>query len=398
MKKNGYLSKVLTVLLFAVFATSSINYAYVEIDEVSCIPVDSTELEEKDICVASSISWNASDGEDASNYKYTSLRHNHSRKTSSTNLALNKTVTCSSMESRRNLDAKNAVDGNMETRWKSKGRRNGPEWIQVDLGKKMSINKVDIKWDFAYAKEFKIEVSTDENTYQTVASVKKNNSTSTSNIFESVEARYVRIYCTKRAEKYGYSIYEIGIYNTNANQNDNTNRINLPGRNNNTNRVNVPEENDNNRIYIPGRNNTTNKIDVPTENNNTINVTADEEKLLNLVNEARAKYSLPKLQFDAALRKCAIAKAQDMVDNNYFSHESPVYGSPFDMMKQFNISYKTAGENIAGNSTVENAFTAWMNSDGHRKNILSQNYNYVGFGIVNSPMYGKVFVQQFIGV
>lgn len=66
---------------------------------------------------------------------------------------------------------------------------------------------------------------------------------------------------------------------------------------------------------------------------------------------------------DDELQNIARIKAQDMVDNNYFSHTSPTYGSPFNMMKNFGISYKTAGENIAGNSTNSGAVNAWMNSE-----------------------------------
>lgn len=86
-----------------------------------------------------------------------------------------------------------------------------------------------------------------------------------------------------------------------------------------------------------------------------------------------------------------------MVDNNYFSHTSPTYGSPFDMMKSYGISYKTAGENIAGNSSNSGAVEAWMNSEGHKANILNSNYNYTGLAVVSSPKYGKIFVQMFIG-
>lgn len=127
-------------------------------------------------------------------------------------------------------------------------------------------------------------------------------------------------------------------------------------------------------------------------------VTADEQKLLDLVNQKRQEQGLNKLVFDSKLRKCATEKAKDMVRNNYFAHESPTYGSPFDMMRHFGISFKSAGENIAGNQSVEGAFNAWMNSTGHRENILNKNFNYVGFGIVESQVYGKILVQQFIGV
>jgi uncharacterized YkwD family protein len=103
------------------------------------------------------------------------------------------------------------------------------------------------------------------------------------------------------------------------------------------------------------------------------------------------------LKFDETLLKVAREKARDMVANNYFSHNSPTYGSPFDMMKQFGVTYRTAGENIAGNSTLQGAVTAWMNSQGHRENILNSAYNYTGIGIVSSPKYGKILVQMFIG-
>jgi uncharacterized YkwD family protein len=126
-------------------------------------------------------------------------------------------------------------------------------------------------------------------------------------------------------------------------------------------------------------------------------ISQDEQSMLNLVNNARSKAGAGPLSFDMSVVKTARLKAQDMVDNNYFSHQSPTYGSPFDMMKQFGISFSSAGENIAGNSTVNGAFTAWMNSEGHKKNILNPNFNYTGIGIVDSPTYGKIFVQQFIG-
>ncbi|HEY9062092.1 MAG TPA: CAP domain-containing protein [Pseudobacteroides sp.] len=125
--------------------------------------------------------------------------------------------------------------------------------------------------------------------------------------------------------------------------------------------------------------------------------TSEEEALLSLINKARSDAGLGPLKFDMQLVKVARLKAQDMVDKNYFSHDSPTYGSPFDMMRQFGVSFKYAGENIAGNSTIEGAFKAWMNSPGHKANILKADFNYNGIGIVSSPTYGKVLVQMFIG-
>ena len=138
-----------------------------------------------------------------------------------------------------------------------------------------------------------------------------------------------------------------------------------------------------------------------TPSNNTTSdnssASADEKELLRLINAERTKNGLSELKFSEELLKVARDKAKDLVDNNYFSHNSPTYGSPFDMMKSYGITYKTAGENIAGNSTLQGAVTAWMNSEGHRANILSNAYNYTGIGIVSSPKYGKVLVQMFIG-
>lgn len=130
---------------------------------------------------------------------------------------------------------------------------------------------------------------------------------------------------------------------------------------------------------------------------NTAGLTADEQEVFNLINQQRANYGLSALKIDSELQRVARIKAQDMVNNNYFSHTSPTYGSPFDMMKSFGIKYNTAGENIAGNSNNQAAVTAWMNSEGHRKNILTSSFNYTGVGVVNGSKYGKIYVQMFIG-
>jgi uncharacterized YkwD family protein len=128
-----------------------------------------------------------------------------------------------------------------------------------------------------------------------------------------------------------------------------------------------------------------------------MDVSEEEQQLLDLVNKARADAGVAPLAFDKELMNVARIKAKDMVENNYFSHQSPTYGSPFDMMKQFGITFKTAGENIAGNRTVEGAFKAWMGSEGHRRNILNGKFNHTGIGIVPSKTYGNILVQQFIG-
>lgn len=124
---------------------------------------------------------------------------------------------------------------------------------------------------------------------------------------------------------------------------------------------------------------------------------SDEKDVFNLINEQRQKNGLSALKVDEEVQRVARIKAQDMVANNYFSHTSPTYGSPFDMLKNFKVSYRTAGENIAGNATNSGAVNAWMNSSGHKANILNSSFNYTGIGVVSSPKYGKVYVQMFIG-
>ncbi|WP_058485907.1 CAP domain-containing protein [Defluviitalea phaphyphila] len=130
---------------------------------------------------------------------------------------------------------------------------------------------------------------------------------------------------------------------------------------------------------------------VPTINNNI----AKEEIMLEYINNEREKEDLPPYVMDEDLLYIAKIKAKDMADNNYFSHVSPTYGSPFEMMKKFGISYSIAGENIAGNTSVKNAHDAFMNSPGHRANILSKNYNKIGIGIVPDERYGYIYVQIF---
>ena len=98
-------------------------------------------------------------------------------------------------------------------------------------------------------------------------------------------------------------------------------------------------------------------------NNTSSSLNANEQEVLKLINAERTKQGLQELKIDAETQKVVRIKAQDMVDNNYFSHNSPTYGSPFDMLKSFKVSYKTAGENIAGNSNNSGAVNAWMNSE-----------------------------------
>jgi len=120
-----------------------------------------------------------------------------------------------------------------------------------------------------------------------------------------------------------------------------------------------------------------------------------ETEVVRLVNQIRSQNGLKPLTQDWQLSRVARVKSQDMADKNYFSHTSPTYGSPFDMMKSFGISYKTAAENIAmGQKTPQAVVNAWMNSSGHRKNILNPSFTTIGVGYVAK---GNIWTQMFIG-
>ncbi|MCJ8014289.1 CAP domain-containing protein [Paenibacillus sp. KQZ6P-2] len=115
-------------------------------------------------------------------------------------------------------------------------------------------------------------------------------------------------------------------------------------------------------------------------------------EVIKLVNQERAKAGLKPLTENTKLSGMAMDKAKDMYTNNYFDHNSPTYGSPFDMMKKYGISYSYAGENIAkGQKTPTEVMNAWMNSQGHRANILNSNYTQIGVAYYNG-----IWVQEFI--
>ncbi|TDL47332.1 hypothetical protein E2R60_30220 [Paenibacillus dendritiformis] len=127
-----------------------------------------------------------------------------------------------------------------------------------------------------------------------------------------------------------------------------------------------------------------------TKNNNSSQF---EQQVLDLVNQERSKTGLSSLSMSEELSNMAMVKAQDMYNNNYFDHNSPTHGSPFDMMKEFGITYNSAGENIAkGQTTPTQVMNDWMNSPGHKANILNKSYTHIGIAY-----YNNTWVQEFKG-
>ncbi|MDI0326548.1 CAP domain-containing protein [Clostridioides difficile] len=207
------------------------------------------------------------------------------------------------------------------------------------------------------------------------------------------------------------------------NHNDkNCNNTNKPEDNNNSGSTNKPDNNkpesnkpeDNNNSGStdkPDNNkpesnkpedNNSDSTNKPDDNNNSgstsENFSAYQKEVVDLVNIERAKAGLNPLTLDSSISNVATKKSQDMIDNNYFSHNSPTYGSPFDMLKKFGISYKTAGENIAmGQKTPKEVVNAWMNSEGHRKNIMNPNFSKIGVGVAQKSGGSIYWTQIFVG-
>ena len=124
-------------------------------------------------------------------------------------------------------------------------------------------------------------------------------------------------------------------------------------------------------------------------------LSAYEQEVVALTNEYRAQYGLAPLTADVRLSEIARQKSQDMHDKRYFDHHSPTYGTPFEMMNSFGVTYRTAGENIAmGYRTAKSVVEGWMNSPGHRANILNSRFTRIGVGYVAD---GSYCTQMFIG-
>lgn len=139
---------------------------------------------------------------------------------------------------------------------------------------------------------------------------------------------------------------------------------------------------------VPGQ-----KISIP----NTSGVSTLESQVVTLVNKERARRGLQSLKVGKTCSYVARLKSQDMINKGYFSHISPTYGSPFTMMQHFGLRFSAAGENIAyGQPTAASVMNAWMNSAGHRANILNPAYTYIGVGAAKNSKGVIYWTQEFI--
>ena len=177
--------------------------------------------------------------------------------------------------------------------------------------------------------------------------------------------------------------------NNNQDKDDNN-----PGNDNNQDQDKDDNNQDNNNNQDQDDNN-------QNDDNNSSNINGfskEQVEVLNLVNKERKANGLKPLTLNKELSNVANIKSRDMIEKGYFDHTSPTYGSPFDMMKKFNISYNTAGENIAmGQKTPSEVMNSWMNSSGHRANILNSTYTELGVGIQKDSNGTIYWTQMFIG-
>lgn len=149
-------------------------------------------------------------------------------------------------------------------------------------------------------------------------------------------------------------------------------------------------------IEISSESSDTLQTSATSEPNPALSLSQDEQIFLNLINNQRIEHNLPAFELDETLLNLARLKANDIVENQYFSHTSPKFGTLFEMLSTHQVSYHKASENIARNLNADSAIESLMQSEAHKNNILSENYNYTGIAVVNSIEYGKIFVEIFI--
>ena len=180
--------------------------------------------------------------------------------------------------------------------------------------------------------------------------------------------------------------------NTNSGSNSNVENNNNSNSNSNSGHINIGSNNN------TGNSNNSNSNSNSSNQQVTDNFSAYRKEVVRLVNIERAKYGISPLKENTSVDNIATKKCEDMVKNNYFDHRSPTYGSPFDMMRQFGVKFSTAGENIAmGQTSPQEVVNAWMNSQGHRKNILNGNFTQIGIGVAKNSRGQLYWSQMFIG-
>ncbi len=182
--------------------------------------------------------------------------------------------------------------------------------------------------------------------------------------------------------------HQHSIYNVVLQLNNNKTQWNISS----VTKVNDSKNNSSSAVS-PKTNNGSSSGTTGTSTTTTSDVSAAEQQAVQLMNADRRANGLADLKLSSALTAVARSHSQDMVTRSFFSHTNPDGKTVTDRLKAAGISYTAAGENIAENTSVEAAETAFMNSSGHRANILNSNYTTVGIGVAYDSQ-GKVYVTQ----
>ncbi len=135
----------------------------------------------------------------------------------------------------------------------------------------------------------------------------------------------------------------------------------------------------------------------PSGNSKANLLSSDEDEMISLINQERAKAGLKELELDLSLVKLAHQKSQDMVTHNYFGHNSKTLGSIYQQLEREKICYQIVGENLAGAGSGEKAQEYFIDSPAHRNNIFNPHYTKIGVGIVRGGPYGMFITQLFLG-
>lgn len=130
-----------------------------------------------------------------------------------------------------------------------------------------------------------------------------------------------------------------------------------------------------------------------------ISYTITSSQLTDKVNYVRKQNGLLPLRLNDKLSRAATQKANDMLQKNYWAHFSPTGTTPWFFINKNNYKYVYAGENLAkGYTNIDEVFSSWMNSESHKKNILSNNYKDTGFAMATGSLNGEnttIIVEMF---
>lgn len=135
---------------------------------------------------------------------------------------------------------------------------------------------------------------------------------------------------------------------------------------------------------------------VPSTLDMATSVTADEQEMIDLINQDRINHGLPALKVDLRLVSAAREKSEDIKANNYFTHVSPNFGYAASLFPQMGLNVNYWAENVGAQMTVEAAELALEADIPHQQNILDPNVTHVGVGIAYGSIYGNVYTQEFV--